>query len=1065
MSELSSVEFYPGKHSRLREKKIFCDACLPRGASKRELEARFDLCQTALSNLDEIYESFLKSIIEPLEQFIATSIRDAYSGLTFNGVDNKTFMPFLYCQLDEDICIAVSFFVNLENYLSNYCSTVIRLNSVVHTQAADVFEEIAKHLVTYLSDDAVDPTTTLSVVLDIVLKKIQAGRRMKPVVIILEQSYRFDGEFLNDILKSCYAIFRKINILIICFNVHGISYFSDLLNPSVIEKLNIVQYSAVVSASALDSFMLSLFSSEKMVFFLKADAVKLLTRHVLSMDSSATNLVRTYRFCMLEHFRTQRCSTFCAPSAEFENTVLHLKEADLASLVADLKLSNFLPSKRSKSETALRSAIVGAGREFFNYRIAFCDALRCLHCLSACVPGHPFATTERQLLVMAQDEDFVHSNRWKQFFDWLPNVDRDVLQSTVDKCKETILNKNGCERLKSLLDVLNNLENCWLEEEKQKKSRKGATSTTSERSQTVVQNSLLSSQQLRKKLLHNYIETSTSSCSRMNKWSQELSEQFADLLRHVSSLLFYQIAYGNSVEAIHTSIIPSASKSIQESVLNLKDTDAATILRVLLDHQAENLSVKDWFSECRSQSTKSRSSKNIQARLSSFYRMLANLEYVGFIEPFTRRGEILMKEFIPNFADQQVRATLKKLVFFSLSIIVLPLGSMFFSKRFIFENLFGFDSSKSTTFSAILAIFIVHSPFFPSKFGGKPSWLSLANIPTAEKLLCSGCSQPMVFLLQLYAPDSRIEHAFHRSLFVFICRQVGCWNGGCTTGETIKVFRSQLCRENPFYKNYPLQAYSDEGDQAVQSVRRALKSCVVCGLGGDKVCGQCRTVCYCSKEHQKFHWSTVHKQQCGGEVEQQRMQDLENDTVALLFPELELVIERETYREKDKVKERPLKERMDEYRDLCSRNGYVQNLETENEIDQYLQSDSDLIKEPDKQFKRFTSRIQQNPKQARIMLSIQRSIQIDVVRYERNGEPLWAGKDVPVEIPKCQLCGAERNFEFQIMPYLLSLMDVDSVEAGGIDWATVCVYTCSASCDLAGRDYEQEYVWKQMYNE
>ncbi|KRZ05535.1 Vacuolar ATPase assembly integral membrane protein VMA21 [Trichinella zimbabwensis] len=712
MSELNSVEFYPGKHSRLREKKIFCDACLPRGASKRELEARFHLFQTALADLDEIYESFLKSIIEPLEKFIATNIRDAYSGLTFNGVDNKTFMPFLYCQLDEDICIAVSFFVNLENYLSNYCSAVIRLNSVVHTQMADILEEIAKHLVTYLTevtDDAVDPTTTLSVVLDIVEKKIQAGKRMKPTVIILEQSYRFDGEFLNDILKSCYAIFRKINILIICFNVHGISYFSDLLNPSVIEKLNIVQYSAIVSASALDDFMLSLFSSEKIVFFLKADAVKLLTRHVMSMDSSVANLVRTYRFCMLEHFRTQRCSTFCAPSAIFENTVLRLKETDLASLVADLKVSNFLPSKRSKSETALQSAIVGAGREFFNYKIAFFDALRCLHCLSACVPGHPFATTERQLLVMAQDEDFVHSNRWKQFFDWLPNVDRDILQSTVDKCKETILNNNRCERLQSLLDLLNNLENCWLEEEKQKKSRKGATSTNSQRNQAVVDNSLLSSQQLRKKLLHNYIETSTSNCSRINKWSQELSEQFADLLRHVSSLLFYQIAYGNSIEAIHTSIIPSVSKSIQESVLNLNDTDAATILRVLLDHQAENLSVKDWFNQCRPRSTaKSRSSKNIQACLSSFYRMLANLEYVGFIEPFTRRGEILMKEFIPNFADQQVRATLKKLVIFSLSIIVLPLGSMFFSKRFIFENLFGFDSSKSTTFSAILAIFIVH---------------------------------------------------------------------------------------------------------------------------------------------------------------------------------------------------------------------------------------------------------------------------------------------------------------------------------------------------------------------
>ncbi|KRX27801.1 Programmed cell death protein 2 [Trichinella nelsoni] len=1055
MSELNSVEFYPGKHSRLREKDIFCDACLPRGASKRELETRFHLYQTALADLDELYESFLKSITEPLEKFIATNIRDAYSGLTFNGVDNKTFMPFLFCQLDEDMCIAVSFFMNLEKYLSNYCSAVIRLNSVVHTQIVDVFEEIAKNLVTFLADDAIDPTTTLSVVLDIVVKKIQAGKRMKPAVIILDQSYRFDGEYLNDILKSCYAIFRKINIVIICFSVHDISYFSDLLNPSVIEKLNIVRYCAAVSTNAFDCFMLNLFFSEKIIFSLKADAMKSLTRHVLSMDSSAANLVRTYRFCMLEHFRTERCSLFCASSSEFENTMLRLKEVDFASLVTDLKLSNFLPSKRP-SKAALQSAIVGAGREFFNYRNAFCDALRCLHCLSTCVPGHPFATTQRQLLVMVQDEDFFHSNnnRWKQFFDWLPNVDRDILQSTVDKCKETILN-NGCDRLKSLMDVLNNLENCSLEEEKQKKSRKDA-STSCDRSR-LVEDSLCSSQQLRKKLLHNYIEISTSTCSRMNKWSEELSEQLSHLLRHVSSLLFYQIAYGsNSVEAIHSSIIPSASTSIQDCVLNLGETDAARILRVLLDHQAENLSVKHWFNvACRLQSSKSHSNKNIQSRLSSFYRMLANLEYIGFIEPFTRRGEILMKEFIPNFADQQVRSTLKKLVIFSLSIIVLPLGSMFFSKRFIFE-----EEQDSV---------VLESPFFPSKFGGKPSWLSLANIPTAERVLCSGCSQPMVFLLQLYAPDSGVKHAFHRSLFVFICRQIDCWNGACTTGETIKVFRSQLGRENSFYNNYPLKAYSDEGDRAVERVRReASKRCILCGLGGDEICDQCHVVHYCSKVHRQFHWSTVHERQCGGEVMDSAAND---DTVQLLlFHELGLTIERELYREKEKTKERPLEERMDEYRDVCSRNGYGQNLEAENEQGGEL---SDLVKMPDKDFKRFSSRIEQNPKQARMRTEQKNNnffwfelfANLQVVRYERNGEPLWAGKDVPVEIPKCELCGADRSFEFQIMPHLLSLMDVDSVEAGGIDWATVCVYTCSASCDLTGQDYAQEYVWKQMYNE
>uniref|UniRef100_A0A3B5LY41 Programmed cell death protein 2 C-terminal domain-containing protein n=2 Tax=Xiphophorus couchianus TaxID=32473 RepID=A0A3B5LY41_9TELE len=45
------------------------------------------------------------------------------------------------------------------------------------------------------------------------------------------------------------------------------------------------------------------------------------------------------------------------------------------------------------------------------------------------------------------------------------------------------------------------------------------------------------------------------------------------------------------------------------------------------------------------------------------------------------------------------------------------------------------------------------------------------------------------------------------------------------------------------------------------------------------------------------------------------------------------------------------------------------------------------------------------------------------------------------------------------MPQLLNNLCVDSTGAS-IDWGTVTVYTCSASCNH-GDQYRSEFVWKQ----
>ena len=45
--------------------------------------------------------------------------------------------------------------------------------------------------------------------------------------------------------------------------------------------------------------------------------------------------------------------------------------------------------------------------------------------------------------------------------------------------------------------------------------------------------------------------------------------------------------------------------------------------------------------------------------------------------------------------------------------------------------------------------------------------------------------------------------------------------------------------------------------------RAATKSCAVCGIQANlQTCIRCRKVYYCSREHQKAHWKSVHKREC-----------------------------------------------------------------------------------------------------------------------------------------------------------------------------------------------------------
>ena len=148
------------------------------------------------------------------------------------------------------------------------------------------------------------------------------------------------------------------------------------------------------------------------------------------------------------------------------------------------------------------------------------------------------------------------------------------------------------------------------------------------------------------------------------------------------------------------------------------------------------------------------------------------------------------------------------------------------------------------------------SHFFPSKVGGKPAWLDLRNLPSPNNLICMNCGEQCTFLLQLYAPNNAREDCFHRTIFIFICKNPSCL---LSKANYYRVLRCQLPRVNNFYSSEPPD---DDINEELEIARTSKSLCIVCGSAGPLTCASCKLASYCSKVHQSIHWRSGHKVEC-----------------------------------------------------------------------------------------------------------------------------------------------------------------------------------------------------------
>ena len=278
--------------------------------------------------------------------------------------------------------------------------------------------------------------------------------------------------------------------------------------------------------------------------------------------------------------------------------------------------------------------------------------------------------------------------------------------------------------------------------------------------------------------------------------------------------------------------------------------------------------------------------------------------------------------------------------------------------------------------------------------GGKPSWLNPRDLPQ-NFLTCKNCQKPLRFVCQLYAPADEInDNAFHRSIYVWGCTMASCAK---RTSGSIRVLRAQLPEENPFYPKEQDESWSKH-----QSESWKINLCQVCGQRGKGKC-PIQGHHFCGKHHQKEYKKFIFDK------------NQQSTFLPSVCNESELVVEEE-----------PASTDYTDKETLFSKEG------DDDDDDADLEQD-DLNKITGA----ITSEVSKDPATIEFYARTRGipNVQEQCLRYLRwptkeasinTNMPLWISTDNrPDDIPCCEHCGAERKFEFQIMPQMIHYLMQD----------------------------------------
>ena len=172
-----------------------------------------------------------------------------------------------------------------------------------------------------------------------------------------------------------------------------------------------------------------------------------------------------------------------------------------------------------------------------------------------------------------------------------------------------------------------------------------------------------------------------------------------------------------------------------------------------------------------------------------------------------------------------------------------------------------------------------------------------------------------------------------------------------------------------------------------------------------------------------------------------------NSKTSIVFAEYEIVSEMEPEKE---IKE------FDSLASLLNQQEIsTQETQQDKEDQDIYINETETQVDVDDAFLKFQKRVNREPEQ--------------ILRYARVSndetfEPLWASDSSPPCITPCSHCGGPRTFEFQIMPQILNLLNLNHLDENVLDFGTLIVYSCFNSCQPKELDYIEECIWKQDFS-
>jgi len=179
-----------------------------------------------------------------------------------------------------------------------------------------------------------------------------------------------------------------------------------------------------------------------------------------------------------------------------------------------------------------------------------------------------------------------------------------------------------------------------------------------------------------------------------------------------------------------------------------------------------------------------------------------------------------------------------------------------------------------------------------------------------------------------------------------------------------------------------------------------------------------------------MEWRAGHKTNCG----EKNAQNFQNP---FIFDEFELVCEEIADESDEDDEAEPDKEETDKAQQTKQSLKDVEAKELEDE-------EESIVKElDDEYFQKWRRTLDKE--------------QAQVLRYNRDGGFILPGPPEDLNFGKCDSCGEERSFEFQLTPHLFTYF-----ECSMHDWATVLVATCRRDCqpnDGFVKEFSKEIIY------